>query len=200
MGYGLMGYNERRRPSAKAIEEENSFMRLRQEHFRIAAERVAAAFADVHGVQRVVLFGSVAAPLREEVPHYGRFRMHGVSVLHECKDVDLAAWVSNLSCLRALQKARGQALNCLYAEKQIGVAHHQVDVFIIDAGTGKYVGNLCSFGACPKGKNDCYVQGCGETPYLKLYENFALHEDALSPMKTTVLFQRCEEGAADIVA
>lgn len=54
MGYGLMGWNENRRPSAKAIAEENRAMQRRQEHFRIAAEYVAAPlFEDVSQVQEV---------------------------------------------------------------------------------------------------------------------------------------------------
>ncbi len=114
--------------------------------------------------------------------------MHRVAILHECKDVDLAVWVSDTTCLKALQRARGQSLNYLYAEREIGVAHHQVDVFIIDPDTDRYIGNLCSYGVCPKGKDDCYVAGCGDIPYLKLYEDFRFHDDALSPERVVVLY------------
>lgn len=192
MGYGLMGYNDNRRPSAKAIAEENERMRLRQQHFQLAAEYVAVEFAKIPEVQRVALFGSVAAPLFEEIPRFRRYRIHRVAILHECKDVDIAVWVDDLSCLKTLQRARGQALNYLMAEQDIGVAHHQVDVFVMDPGTGDYIGNLCSFGACPKGKQDCWVPGCGQTPFLKVYEDFTLNKDALSPEKTVVLYDRDE--------
>jgi hypothetical protein len=186
-----MGYNDGRRPSAKAIVKENEGMLARQAQFRTAAEYVAAAFAEVPAVRRVALFGSVASPLAEEIPAYGRFRMHRMPVLHECKDVDLAVWLEDYGCLKAIQKARGQALNYLYGLRQIGVAHHQVDVFIIDAATGDYAGNLCCFGTCPKGKEDCWVSGCGDTPFLKKYERFTFHKDAaLSPAKSVVLFDR----------
>src|SRR3990172_3032957 len=98
MGYGLMGWNDNRRPSAKAIAEENEGMRRRQEQFRMAAEFVAAAFGELPQVQQVALFGSVALPLFEEIPRFRRYRIHQVAILHECKDVDLAVWVSDLNC------------------------------------------------------------------------------------------------------
>lgn len=196
MGYGLMGYNDNRQPSAKAIAEENERMRLRQQHLRIAAEHVVAELAKIQEVRRVVLFGSVAAPLFEEIPRFRQYRIHRVTILHECKDVDIAVWIDDLSCLKALQKARGKALNDLMAEQNIGVAHHQLDTFIINSGTGDYMGNLCSYGTCPKDKKDCLVQGCGQTPFLKVYEDFILNNDALSPEKTVVLYGRDETIAA----
>jgi len=49
-------------PSQKEIAEENRLMRRRHKEFQIAAEYVAAAFADLPEVQKVVLFGSVALP------------------------------------------------------------------------------------------------------------------------------------------
>lgn len=113
MGYGLTGYNDNRRPSARAIAEQNELMRLRQQQFKLAAEYVAAEFARIAAIHRVVLFGSVAMPLFEEIPRFQRFRMHRIPILHECKDVDLAVWVSDLSCLKEMQRARGQALNHL---------------------------------------------------------------------------------------
>ncbi len=185
-----MGYNDQRRPSAKAIAEENERMRLRQEHFRIAAECIAEAFSHVPQVQKVVLFGSVAVPLFEEVPRFRRYRMHRVPLLHECGDVDLAVWVSEASCLKTLQKARGLALNYLLDAQDIGVAHHQVDTFLMDNATDRYIGNLCYFGTCPKGKEDCRVTGCGDTPFLKVYEEFRLRDDALLPDKTITLYDR----------
>lgn len=74
----------------------------------------------------------------------------------------MAVWVSDLSCLKAIQKARSQALNNLLAEKQIGVAHHQVDIFVMEPKTNRYLGRLCIFGSCPKGEDKCRISGCGE--------------------------------------
>jgi len=90
---------------------------------------------------------------------FRRCRKHGVAILRECRDVDPAVWASDTKCLKALQKARGQALDYLFAERQIGAAHRQVGVFIINPGTGRRIGNLCSYGTCPKGKDDCYDPG-----------------------------------------
>jgi hypothetical protein len=193
MSYGLDAYNDSRPPSKKAIAKENASMLLRQQNFKLAAEYVAVAFSHIDAVQRVVLFGSVAQPLVEEIPRFRRFRIHKVPILHECSDVDVAVWLNDLSCLKTLQKARGNAVNYLQALRNVGVAHHQVDVFVIDAVTGKYIGNLCLFGNCPKGKQDCYVAGCGEPAFLQVYEKFKLKKDALTAEKSVVLFDRGQE-------
>ncbi|MHC4199430.1 MAG: hypothetical protein ACYSU0_05515, partial [Planctomycetota bacterium] len=84
------------RPGAKEIADESDAMLRRQEQFRSAAEYVALAFARVPDVQKVVGFGSVFAPLEKEVPRFREFRRAGIEILHECKDVDLAVWVSDL--------------------------------------------------------------------------------------------------------
>ncbi len=74
----------------------------------------------------------------------------------------MAVWVSDLGRLKAIQKARSEALYNLIADKQIGVAHHQVDIFVMEPKTDCYLGRLCIFGSCPKGKDGCRVSGCGE--------------------------------------
>lgn len=79
------------------VEEENARLLRRQGELRLAADYVAAAFADRGKVQRVALFGSVASPLEKEVPRFRRFRRAGVALWHECKDVDVAVWVSDRS-------------------------------------------------------------------------------------------------------
>jgi hypothetical protein len=60
------------------IEEENARLLRRQQELRLAADYVAAAFAGMDEVQRIVLFGSVASPLRKEVPRLRRFRQAGM--------------------------------------------------------------------------------------------------------------------------
>lgn len=105
-------------------EEENARLIGRQEELRLAADYVAAAFAEKEEVQRVVLFGSVASPLRKELPRFRRFRRVGVALWHECKDVDVAVWLSDRSALHALTQARGRAVNALFADTGMGVAHH----------------------------------------------------------------------------
>jgi hypothetical protein len=126
-------------------------------------------------VEKVVLFGSVACPLREEKPRYRQYRRAGELILHECKDIDLAVWLSDSDCLRALQKARSKALNKLWQEQRIGVAHHQVDIFIMEPGSDRYLERLCSYNQCPKGKPECRVTDCGSTPLVRQHEDFKLH-------------------------
>ena len=52
------------------------------------------------------------------------------------------------------------------------VASHQLDVFLIEPGSDRYLGRLCSFSACPKGKRDCLVPGCGAIPFNKIVAEF----------------------------
>ena len=87
--------------------------------------------------------------------------------------MDLAVWVSSLERLRTLQKARSQALSDLLGSQNIGVAHHQIDVFLLEPATNRYLGRLCCFGQCPKGKKECRVGGCGAAPFLHRHEDFA---------------------------
>ena len=170
------------------IEEDNQLMRRRQEDFQVAAEYVASAFAEVPEVDKIILFGSVAVPLKKEVPRFPTYRRTGTEILHECKDLDLAVWVTDLGCLKSLQKARSQAVNKLFRDKNIGVAHHQVDVFLMEPGTDLYLGRLCIFKDCPKGKNECRVPGCGESRYLQQHESFVFNHDLLKPKRVVFLY------------
>lgn len=170
------------------IEEQNAYLLRRREQFRRAATCVAEAFAGHAAVERVALFGSVAKPPWKEVPRFRRFRQARVAVWHECSDVDLAVWVNDLGCLKQLQKARARALNDLLHREQIGVAHHQVEVFVVAPGTDRYLGRLCNFSTCPKGKVDCLVPGCGEALFLRQHEDFVFYDDALEG--AVVLYDR----------
>lgn len=172
------------------IAEEDRRLRQRQEKFRAAADFVAVAFARLPFVERVVLFGSVARPLRREVPRFRRYRRAGVALWHECQDVDLAVWLTDLSSLKKLQKARASALNDLVAPTESGVAHHQVDIFLFEPGTDRYLGRLCGFGTCPKGKPECLVPGCGATLFLRQHEGFVLDPRSLEPARCVRLFDR----------
>ncbi len=136
----------------------------------------------------------MALPLEREVSRFRKFRRAGQLILRECKDVDLAAWLADLTILKSLQRARPQALNALFAERQIGVAHHQVEVFLISPETNAHLGRLCNFGECPKEKPECLVQDCGTVQFLRQVEGFVLRSGALSPARTIPLFER---GALD---
>ena len=139
--------------------------RRRQKNFRTAAEYVARAMKEIPAVEKIELFGSVAKALPDETARSPGRRRAGARRLHQCKDVDLAVWVNDLDCLRALQIARSRAVNQLWEEREIGVAHHQVDVFVMDADSSRYLGRLCIYGQCPKGKPECQVVGCVRNPF-----------------------------------
>jgi len=189
--YALEQWRESQPPTRKEIEEQNESLLRDQRKFRNAARFVADAFAHVPAVRKVVLFGSVATPLKKEVPRFRRFRRHRVAVWHECRDVDLAVWVNNLDCLGALRKARIAALRDFEkTSPHGGVAQHQVEVFIMNADGGQHLGRLCPFGACPKGKPECREPNCGQPRFLQQTAGFRLYADALSPHKTVVLFDR----------
>ena len=177
------------------IAQENRHMLKRRDTFRRVAELAATGFSQLPFVQKVVLFGSVAAPPRKEVPRFRRLRRARAEIYHECKDVDLAVWMDDLAQLRALKRAVSDATNVfnqLICHKELlpGVAHHQVDVFIFEPGTNRYRGRLCIFGQCPKGKPDCQVPGCGAQPFLQLYEDFEINPRVFAEQPCVVLFER----------
>ena len=172
------------------LAEQDRLLLRRHREFRAAADFVTVAFAGLPFVERVVLLGSVAQPLQREVPRFRRFRRAGVALWHECKDVDLAVWLSDVSDLKTLGKFRGHALNALLNEAGIGVAHHQVDVFLFEPGSDRYLGRLCHFGTCPKGKPECRVPGCGAAPFLRQHEDFVFDPRSLEPARCAVLFDR----------
>ena len=156
--------------------------------FRLAAEAVAAAFAELPEVLAVALFGSVAQPPNLETTR------RSWRLLHYAKDVDLAVWIDRLDDLAALRTARIRALQKLLAEQNVGVAHHQVDVFLIEPETNRYLGRLCGFATCPKGHVDCEVPGCGQAPFLKQHEDFEFYADALSHDRLVSLYERHGAG------
>ena len=177
-------------PSPKDIREQDQFLLRRQQKFRAAAEAVARAFSEMPEVQKVMLFGSVAVPLKKEVPRFRKYRRAGIEVWHECKDVDLAVWLTDLACLRTLQKTRARALKAVQEKDGACVAHHQVEIFILDPKTDRYLGRLCNFGKCPKGKNECRVPGCGEPRFIQKHEGFVFKRAALKPDRSIILFDR----------
>jgi hypothetical protein len=163
-------------PSEEDTEEHNNRMLRRQCLFRWAAQLVAIAMNTLPEVQKVAAFGAVARPLEMEVPRFSQFRRHRIEVLHQCADLDLAVWTDDLSHLKELKRAMSRGLSLVQDTHYGGVAHHQVDVHILDAGSGAYRGRLCSFGQCPKpGKRECRVPGCGAQPFLRQFEGYSFN-------------------------
>jgi hypothetical protein len=155
-------------------------MLARQASFRRAAKVVAAELATVPEVRAITLFGSVARALEREVPRFQPFRHHRIEVLHECRDIDLAVWIDRFDRLAALNRMRSRAVANLFRDAGIGVAHHQVEIFLFGQGWHDYRGRLCTFGQCPKGKVDCLTPGCGHELFLKQHADFVLAPGALA--------------------
>lgn len=174
----------------QVIAEDDRRMLERQRHFRLAADAVTAAFMAFPEVAAVALFGSAAVPLRREVPRFRPYRRRRISLWHECMDVDLALWLDRLDGLQALNRARNRAVQRLHDETGVGVAQHQVDVFVLRAGTNDYLGRLCLFGQCPKGKIECVVPGCGRPQFLRRHSGFRLRRDALAEGKVMRIYER----------
>ena len=176
------------------IADENGRMLRRRDSFRRAAELVAAEMALLPEVEKVVLFGSVAAPLKKEVPRFSRLRHAGEKIWHECNDVDLAVWISDLTRLKTLKKAVSNGVNQHQHEaalnKWCGVPHHQVDVFVLEPGSDRYRGRSCSYGQCPKGKPECEVAGCGAQSFLRQHEEFRFDHTSLHREWVVTLFER----------
>ncbi len=179
-----------RRPSSSEIALEDKRQLKRQRDFRAAADAVAFALTAFEEVEKIALFGSAARSLSREVPRFQPYRRFGIELLHECKDVDLAVWLSGTDRLRDLGRARSQAVLKLHEWTGAGGAHHQVDVFLLACEDGRYLGRLCCFAICPKLKPECLVTGCGATPFLRQHEGFMLSFDALTGGNARVLFDR----------
>jgi hypothetical protein len=178
------------RPTRKTIAEEDSRQLRRQSDFRRAADAVTAAFALFSHVRTVALFGSVATPLEREIPRFQPYLRFGIEILHECKDVDLAVWIDRLDNLAALNEARNSSVTRLLRATGIGVAHHQIDIFLLEPGTDRYLGRLCDFAECPKGKRECLAPGCGREKFLQQHEGFVFYADALAGGRSVRLFDR----------
>src|SRR5271167_1450485 len=145
-----------------AIEEANRYQLQRQRHFRVAADVVCGAWVAFAEVHAVAVIGSVAEMLWKEVPRFREFRRERIEVWHECGDLDLALWIDSQERLGALRKAGENALRAAYEEGTgISVVGQQLDVFLFEPDSDRYLGRLCSFNDCPKDKPDCMVPGCG---------------------------------------
>lgn len=172
------------------LEQDRALLRRRNE-FRGAADIVTDALMRFEEIEAVALIGSVAKPLWKEVPRFQDFRRARIEVWHECKDVDLAVWLSKLDRLAELRQARDTALRDAYAAG-VGpsVPGHLVEIFLIEPGSDRYLGRLCSFNACPKGKLDCVVPGCGAIPFNKVIAEFVPYADLLASAAYATLYRR----------
>jgi hypothetical protein len=175
------------------IEEQNRYLLARQREFRIAADVVADAWASFSEVQAVAVIGSVAKPLWKEIPRFSEFRREGIEVWHECSDLDLALWLDTQERLGSLRRAASQALRAAYqAGAGTSIVDQQLDIFLIEPVSDRYLGRLCTFNACPKQKRDCLVPGCGAIPFNKKIADFTSRADLLEPASYAMLYRRGE--------
>jgi len=173
------------------IEQTNLELFQRHSNFRVAADWIAAELSRLPEVSRVVLFGSVAVPLKKEVPRFREYRRAGIEVWHETQDLDLAVWLSDLAQLPALKKAAAQALNRLRRESGTDVQFYLLDVFILEPGTDRYWGGLCISRDCPKYRAvQCNVPECGKPRFLRRFAKFSFDPLFLHPSRSQVLFDR----------
>lgn len=176
--------------TAAGIAAQNNTLLRHYRQFRRAADAVTAAWQDYPQVAAVALIGSLAIAPWKEISRFSPYRRARIALWHECKDVDLALWLTDLDDLNGLRKAKDQALRQLFEETEIGVASHQLDIFILDPGTNRYLGRLCRFNRCPKGKRECLVAGCGASKFLRQHEEFHWRPETLSEDRMVRLFDR----------
>ncbi|MEE8507377.1 MAG: hypothetical protein V3S40_14300 [Kiloniellales bacterium] len=184
------GELERRELSPEGIAETNRHLVERQALFRRAADVATSALAGFHEVMAVALFGSVGTPLWKEVPRFRSYRRAGTALWHECADVDIAVWLNRLDRLREMRRKVNRALPVILEDTGHGVASHQLDIFLLEPGTNRYLGRMCQFKACPADKAECLVPGCGATSFLQQHQGFVLQPDALGPARAVKLFDR----------
>ena len=173
------------------IEAENRSLLERQRQFRMVADVVTEAWMAFSEVQTVAVIGSVARPLWKEIPRFREFRRQGIELRHECSDLDLAVWIESQARLSELRRARDRALrDACNAGAGISVTGNEVDVFLIEPGTDRYLGRLCRFNQCPKGKRECLVPGCGAIAFNRRIAGFVPHADLLAPARAATLYER----------
>ena len=173
------------------IEEQNRYL-LRQQHdFRRAADIVTDSLMHFDEVEAIAVIGSVAKALWKEVPRFREFWRAGIEVWHECKDLDLAVWISSQRRLGELRRARDLALRKAYeAGTGPSTANHQVEIFLMEPGTDGYLGRLCNFSHCPKDKPECGVPGCGAVAFNKRVDGFVPNADLLASATYATLYRR----------
>ena len=184
-------YDEEDHPlSERGIEQQNEGLLRRYRDFRRGADAVTTAWRAHPEAIAVSLIGSAARAPWKEVPRFGPYRRARIALWHECKDVDLALWLDHLDSLDGLRRAKARALRTLWDEAAIGIASHQVDVFILEPVTDRYLGRLCDFNACPKGKTECRAPGCGDVALLRQHEGFRWRAESLAEGRAVRLFER----------
>ena len=176
-----------------AVKRENRRRLRRQQTFRKAADVVTDALVDFEEVEAVAVVGSAARALWKERPRSWKARKAGISLWHECRDLDLAVWLSSLERLKGLRRARDIALRDARVESgKLGMAGNQVELLLLEPGSDRYLGRLCDFSSCPKRKQECAVPGCGTVPFKRVISGFFRLDHLLEPTVYSMLYRRGE--------
>lgn len=180
-------------PSTDRVKQDNAHLLRTQRHFRRAADVITDAWSGFPQVVAIAVIGSVAKPLWKEVPRFAPYRRRGIPLWHECKDLDLALWLDDLTVLGELRRAKAAALSAEQERQHaFGVADHQVDVFLFRPGSDAYLGRLCHFNRCPKSRPECAAPGCGTTPFMRLFPDFEVDDDILTNVERSTLYSRAD--------
>ena len=163
----------------EGISEANASALDQYDRFRQAADAVTDAWSTRSDVLAVTLVGSLAVLPWKEVPRHSPYRQERIELWHECGDVDLAVWLTSLDDLNGVRRLKDRALRDLYRRTGNGTAPHQLDIFLIQPKTDRYLGRLCCFNTCPKGKRDCLVPDCGTISFLKQHRGFCWRPETL---------------------
>ena len=175
------------------IEQQNEYLLIQQRRFRVAADVVTDAWMAFPEVHAVAVIGSVAKPLWKGDSKVQRIPPAAYRGLARCGDLDLALWIDSQHRLGELRRRRDRALREAFeAGADTSVAGHQVDVFLFEPHSDRYLGRLCSFSHCPNGKPDCMVPGCGATPFNKRLADFTPRPDLLASAGQTMLYERAK--------
>lgn len=170
---------------------QNKSMEKQQRNFRAAADIVTAALMTFPEVAAIGLTGSTAKPLWKEVPRFREFKRAGIKVWHECGDVDLAVWLDARDRLGAMRLAKDRALRQAFeAGTGSGVANHQIDIFLFEPESDRYLGRLCTYNECPKGKPNCLTPGCGDIAFNKIHADFKPDANIVGLARQTMLYVR----------
>jgi len=173
------------------IDSQNRYLLKLQHDYRLAADIVARSWAGFPEVQAIAVIGSVAKPLWKEVPRFRGFRSRGIEVWHECSDLDMALWLDTQERLTELSKACARSLREAFESGAgMSVPGNKVDTFLFEPGSDRYLGRLCRFNECPKGKLDCLTPGCGAIPFNKTIPGFTPGADLLAPARYAMLYKR----------
>lgn len=199
--YELSKIRERTTPvSLGEIAKEDKRMLRRQADFRKAAGLLTQRLAEMPEVCEVRLFGSVALPLWKEVSCHSRLRRRGISVYHQCNNIDMAVWVTSPEGANRMRKTCSQVVQELNErEIHLSIAHHTFCLHLVDASEHRYLGMVCHYSQCPKHKPACAVPGCGAHKFVQILPWFRLKPERLDAFNSQILFRRegFGEGAAD---